>query len=329
MLFRSLSHECVFNFSTVISFFFLKLTMSQMEMVLLLRPICSQNSLAHHRIQFQAPLDHVDEYDARCVGMSELSILPLCRLSAVRQELATREHMLDHGQLGPATPADSPVTSRRSSSSSHAVSVPRRPSESTLRRPSRLSFSSKFGESLSMSSIEPTTVQSAHPIHTLRGMAQTSMDSNSALDIEDESDIDNTFSANPSSAELDSSKEDVSIDAAHILGLQLSDAVVSTVTDGKVQSEAQSKGRNSTGDAVLPDEHFIRPSALSLQLFANPALAALRPTNSPTSPVSPGSVNSPPILLNTKCSGYFVEPVSSGDCICTFDHSPFLLQFFV
>lgn len=285
--------------------------MSQMETVLLLRPICSQNILVHHQIRSRAPLHHVDEYDARCVGTSELSILSSRRLSAVRQELATREHMLDHGQLGPATPVDSPVRSRRSSSSSQAVSMPRRPSESAPHRPSRLSFSSKFGESLSMSSIEPTTLQSAHPIHTLRSMEHTSMDSTSALDVEDESDTElNTLPAIPSSTELDMSK-DVSIDAAHILGLQLSDAVVSTVTDGKIQPKAQSKGGNSTGDVSLPDEYFIRPSGLSLQLFANPALAALRPTNSPVSPVSPSSVISPPILLNAKCSGYFVEPVSS------------------
>ena len=230
---------------------------------------------------------------------------------AVRQELATREHMLDHGQLGPATPADSPVGSRRPSSSSQAVSVPRCPGESAPRRPSRLSFSSKFGESLSMSSIEPTAEESVHPIHTLRSMLpHTSMDSTSALDIEDDSETEsNAFPANSSSTELDLSeltKEDVSIDAAHVLCLQLSDAVI---TDGKVQSEAQSKGGNSTGGASLPVEHFIRPSELSLHLFANPTLAALRSANSP---VSPSLVNSPPILLNAKCSGYFVEPVSPG-----------------
>ena len=229
-------------------------------------------------------------------------------LSAPRQELATREHMLDHGQLGPATPVDSPVGSRRPSSSSQPVSIPRRPSESAPLRPSRLSFSSKFGESLSMSSIQPTTVQSTHPVHTLRSMEHTSMDSTSALETEEESDTElNTFPANSSSKEFDLSKEDVSIDAAHILGLQLSDAVVSTIMDGKVQPEAQSKGGNSTGDASLPVEHFIRPSELSLHLFANPTLAALRSASSP--PVSP----SPPILLNAKCSGYFVEPVSPHD----------------
>jgi dual specificity phosphatase 12 len=147
------------------------------------------------------------------------------------------------------------------------------------------------------------------------------MDSTSALDIEDESETEsNTFPAKSSSTELDSSKEDVSIDAAHILGLQLSDAVVSTVVDGKVQPEAQSKGGNSTGGASLPAEHFIRPSELSLHLFANPTLAALRSANSPA---SPSIVNSPPILLNTKCSGYFVEPVSPGSSIIPHSYSLF------
>ena len=276
-----------------------------MEMVLPLKPICSQNILVHQPIQFRTPLDHVDEYGARCVGMLELSMLSSGRSSAVRRELATREHMLDHGQLGPATPVDSPVGSRRSSSS-QTIPIPRHPSESAPCRPSRLSFSSKSNESLSMSSIEPTTVGSAHPIHTLRSMAHTSMDSTSALDIEDEIDSELiSFPANPPSAELDLSKDNVSIDA-HILGLPLSDAVVS-VTDDNVQPEAKSKG---AGDASLPIEHFIKPSELSLHLFANPTLAALRSTNSP---VSPSSLNSPPILLNAKCSGYFVEPVSPQD----------------
>ena len=85
-------------------------------------------------------------------------------------------------------------------------------------------------------------------------------------------------------------------DAAHIL-FQFSNAVVSTVMDGEVQPEAQSTGLNSTGE-------------LSLHLFTNPILAALRSTNAP---VSPSSVNSPHILFNAKCSGYFVEPVSPQD----------------
>jgi len=85
-----------------------------METVHFLRQICSQNIHVHHQIQSQTPLeDHVEKYDARCVGTSELLMLSSRRLSAVRQELATREHMLDHGQVGPSTPADTPVVSRR------------------------------------------------------------------------------------------------------------------------------------------------------------------------------------------------------------------------
>ena len=148
-----------------------------------------------------------------------------------------------------------------------------------------------------------------HSLHTLRNISHTSLDSTSALDIEDESETEsNTFSANSSSKVIN---EDASIDAANILGLQLSGAIVSTVTDGKAQLEAHSKDGDAAEGVLLPIEHptthFISPSDLSSQLFANPTLAALRSANSP---VSPNSVNSPPILLNTKCSGYFVEPVS-------------------
>jgi len=196
------------------------------------------------------------------------------RCKMCRQELATREHMLDHGQLGPATPADSPADSRRPSRA-----LPRRPSgESARRRPSRLSFSSKFGESLSMTSIEPTNGSTVHPLHTLRNMSHTSTDTTSALEIEDESETElNAFPANSSSE----------------------------VT----------KSGDATEGASLPVEsppttHFINPSDLSSQLFANPALAVLRSANSA---VSPNSINSPPILLNTKCSGYFVEPMKWMD----------------
>ena len=227
-------------------------------------------------------------------------------LSVIRQELATREHMLDHGQLGPATPVDSPVASRRSSNSSQVGSIPRRPShESAPRRPSRLSFSSKFSESLSMSSIEPKTtngftVQIAHSLHTLRN-SHTPMDptlSTSALETEDESETElNAFLA----------KEDASIDAAQISGLQLSDAIVSTKAQLESQSQTGDTPAGASPSIESPTTHFISPTELASQLLANPNLAALR---SPDIPVSQTLVNSPPILLNAKCSGYFVEPVS-------------------
>ncbi|KAI0032407.1 hypothetical protein K488DRAFT_78503 [Vararia minispora EC-137] len=62
------------------------------------------------------------------------------RCKMCRTELASREHMLDHGQLGPPTPAValSPAISRRSSSSAamRRPSQPRSRQNSTGRRPS-------------------------------------------------------------------------------------------------------------------------------------------------------------------------------------------------
>ncbi|KAH9933812.1 uncharacterized protein B0H18DRAFT_982187 [Fomitopsis serialis] len=45
------------------------------------------------------------------------------RCKMCRQELAAREHMLDHGQVGPTTPAFTPAASRRPSSSLHDAPV--------------------------------------------------------------------------------------------------------------------------------------------------------------------------------------------------------------
>ncbi|KAG7093920.1 hypothetical protein E1B28_007556 [Marasmius oreades] len=51
------------------------------------------------------------------------------RCKMCRQELATREHMLDHGQLGPATPVSiSPAASRRPSTNQHIHPLSRNPS---------------------------------------------------------------------------------------------------------------------------------------------------------------------------------------------------------
>ena len=104
------------------------------------------------------------------------------------------------------------------------------------------------------------------------------------------------------------------------LGPASATQVDSPVGQPEAQQQSTKSGENSIGGddgddaSLLPVvEHFIRPSELSLQLFSNPTLAALRPTTTTNSLVSPNSVNNnnrPPILLNTKCSGYFVEPVS-------------------
>ncbi|KAJ3825203.1 hypothetical protein F5878DRAFT_707211 [Lentinula raphanica] len=83
------------------------------------------------------------------------------RCKMCRQELAAREHMLDHGQIGPATPALSPIASRRPSANQPQLPSRRSSrlgSDSRPRRPSGLSFSG-FGDSLTMSAMDtsPTT----------------------------------------------------------------------------------------------------------------------------------------------------------------------------
>ncbi|KDR80052.1 hypothetical protein GALMADRAFT_222955 [Galerina marginata CBS 339.88] len=277
------------------------------------------------------------------------------RCKMCRQELATREHMLDHGQLGPATPAvPTPSSSRRSSNGSLPQS-----------RPSRLSFSSGLGDTLSMSSIqedpskksEPESIDrsetprnplnvstpASSPLTSLRSMSQ-SLDqlsaSTSALDIEDETDkvfSKPTVAASPPPMQIDlagTTAEDLSIRASQILGRQLSDAVIATVGDSNRTAQLENKEKSyftANGSAVneypvkLPDTsikypttHLLSPSDLAAQLLTNPKLAALR------SPTTPGSANavgptqtppivSAPILVNPKCSGYFVEPMKWMD----------------
>ncbi|GAV99965.1 dual-specificity protein [Lentinula edodes] len=78
------------------------------------------------------------------------------RCKMCRQELAAREHMLDHGQIGPATPVITPAASRRPSTNQPQQPSSRRSSrlgsDSRPRRPSGLSFGG-FGDSLTMSSM--------------------------------------------------------------------------------------------------------------------------------------------------------------------------------
>ena len=58
-----------------------------------------------------------------------------------------------------------------------------------------------------------------------------------------------------------------------------------------------------------PPPHLVSPAELAAQLHANPKLAALRGGMTPQATSKSGSPMSPPILVNPKCSGYFVEPV--------------------
>ncbi|OJA14969.1 hypothetical protein AZE42_03225 [Rhizopogon vesiculosus] len=216
------------------------------------------------------------------------------RCKMCRQELATREHMLDHGQLGPPTPALpslSPAASRRPSAND-------RPSS---RRPSMVLGMRGLMESLSMSAL-----------------------SMSALETEDDVEpdtVENQHAADPPPSAVDArplSMEDIGKDLSDALDASGTNENLPTGT--AVQSETvrvlphesrETPSKTNGLPSQPPSTQYASPLDLAAELNSHPKLAALRapPSLSMTGISGPRSVVSPPILMNPKCSGYFVEPV--------------------
>jgi len=187
-----------------------------------------------------------------------------------------REHMLDHGQLGLAT---------------------------------------GLGESLSMSSIqEDPGKQIPSPIPEPSFTPQVP-----TLPADDEETDPNA---------TDPTAEDFSIHASQLLGRRLSDAVISSASDPKPPLESKTRSYlGGNGGAVIehssdapeapieiPTTHPVSPSDLTGHPMSSPELAVSRsppiPVTSAQVPVSRPSLINAPILVNPKCSGYFLEPVS-------------------
>jgi dual specificity phosphatase 12 len=259
--------------------------------------------------------------------------------------------MLDHGQLGPDTPATrSPATSRRPSSlSSHRPSMnSSRPhvsgvTDSRPRRPSLLAF----GDSLSMSALdsdednspgdgEPiVNTNNAPPSSTsslarrvsgpdkpiLHSLAMSNLgDPLTMSALVDSDDEDATPSANVTGrTSYIQDSTSMSDETARLIGRRMSDAMISSPVE--IRNRSSEKGADQQdvlddGPPLGPEHHpptyLFSPAELAAQLNANPNLAALRlpiamtPLQSASKAVSPIS---PPILMNPKCSGYFVEPV--------------------
>ncbi|KDQ32112.1 hypothetical protein PLEOSDRAFT_1034159 [Pleurotus ostreatus PC15] len=253
------------------------------------------------------------------------------RCKMCRQELATREHMLDHGQLGPSTPAVSrrPSTNDPGPLRRPSTSQPRsRLGSSTDTRPRRPSLLS-FGDSLSIPEAEDgeATAKPApspdtpHASKVRRsssggggagearrpamrpfaaGLSRSLLDSlsMSALETEDDSEGEPPEAASKAS--------ELSLGVASLLGRRMSDAVLATLSEpnGPPGSEPQ--------DSII-DTHFSSSSDMATQLNGNPALAGLRGSlgmaMTPLSGKTPATPISPPILMNPKCAGYFVEPM--------------------
>ncbi|KAF7316499.1 hypothetical protein MIND_00169000 [Mycena indigotica] len=248
------------------------------------------------------------------------------RCKMCRQELATREHMLDHGQLGAPTPAAvTPVVSRHPSMT--MASRPRIGSFGTGARPRR---PSGLGDTmLQMSALETEddspnaeTVKEEVPVapearRTLSDplrrprlrplisgvadltMSQLSMSTSSALDTEDDSGPEDNSEVQPI-------PRTHPFALATQLGRRLSDAVIA------------SPGEPSQASENVPEHaptRFSSADDIAEQLLSNPKLAALRgsPVMSPLTPMLGSSSKafpvSQPIIVNPKCSGYFVEPM--------------------
>ncbi|KAG1805354.1 protein-tyrosine phosphatase-like protein [Suillus subaureus] len=181
------------------------------------------------------------------------------RCKMCRQELATREHMLDHGQLGPPTPALpslSPATSRRPSANDRGTSS---------RRPSMSLGARALMESLSMSSLSIVDVKSSRSSSmSMEGLGK---------DLSDALDASVATNDGPSTGTTTQSETVRVLSPVH-----------------------ESQDTSKTGGPLQPPLH------------SHPKLAALRMPPSLSMTGIRSSI-SPPILMNPKCSGYFVEPM--------------------
>ena len=303
--------------------------------------------------------------------------MTIFRVLTVRTELANREHMLDHGQLGPPTPAValSPVSSRRPSTHD---AVARRPSSSSSRRPSSGTLSmtamprprpgSASGPtrpflltpvegssgltgqagSLSMSALEddeakvsgqetdPPTSSTSQTQSLRSGSFGTDLRtrllaglsvgipsglSMSALDSDDEE----TAEATTAKTTTISTPRTVEINTAETTPSSLTmSGTPETIVEGPTSVPIVNKNPPPSALAtVATGSGTLQHGAdLAAQLHANPKLAALRspggltmtPLQPSTRAIDKASI-SPPILMNPKCSGYFVEPVRRQVCV--------------
>jgi len=325
---------------------------------------------AHRRIRHPPPLvDPGGAFVAKCVGETYLNTVrrAIPKGFIFRTELANREHMLDHGQLGPPTPAVafSPASSRRPSTHEAAA---RRPSASSTRRPSSGALGMTAPRPRLGSSTGPTRPSPLTPVEGSSGLSGLAAAlSMSALDDDEgkssSQDIDHPISqpvpqkrrsssfgndlrsrlltglssipSNLSMSALDSDDEEAvgsptvpsaTTSTPRIGGTSTADTAPSTLTPGTSGTISENRDSAPTSGKSHPQLALSTTSAsagtlqhgadLAAQLHANPKIAALRspgglamtPLNTATRVLDKSSI-SPPILMNPKCSGYFVEPM--------------------
>ncbi|EPQ52031.1 hypothetical protein GLOTRDRAFT_80177 [Gloeophyllum trabeum ATCC 11539] len=242
------------------------------------------------------------------------------RCKLCRTELARREHMMDHGQLGPATPAVSmglsPATSRRPSMDPQQSNLPRRGSNTASeRRPSGLAVprrpsglandvSRAFRAGFGMTAATAPSSESTNDVAGAEGMTRSLSDSLSMTSLSMSSTEKDDAPAPPIPL---SRRGSSSAGRPALPFIEENKPLPPASTDAK-EPAASGEG---TGQRPPPLSHG---SDLAAQLFANPKLAALRSGMGMT-PVSGQGSSKPaapvpaPILINPKCSGYFLEPM--------------------
>lgn len=310
------------------------------------------------------------------------------RCKMCRQELAAREHMLDHGQVGPGTPASvfafSPAASRRASSTAQDAI---RPAFTPLASMSRRGSAGAGGERpIALATLNGEPIPLPLPLRRFSGSSASSrpespvnlsrrpsrgarrgsllanevspsglvgatipegvaVDDSSAIADDDDEDDDE---GHGSDGDVDQRDRNMSVEA-ELNGADAKDANGSanpnanaSPTEANATRTLRRSGSNSGSNS---SSSFMSPMDLAAQLNAHPKLAALRSPAlggigglQPMTPLTPltttssvgtantatnvnastsanslaklAAVRSPPLLINSTCSGYFLEPVS-------------------
>ncbi|KAF8551665.1 hypothetical protein OG21DRAFT_1444842 [Imleria badia] len=259
------------------------------------------------------------------------------RCKMCRQELATREHMLDHGQLGPSTPALpslTPAVSRRPSNDFFPAPPSRRPSASLnvtiSRRPSMTQPRSRMNSaSNGIAEGRPAILAALGSRGLLESLSMSALETEEDDVSESDADKPTPTSHGPSTtastaATLGPPSRRPSVSfrpsprSMEGIGRDLSHALEESMTSDVVTSPEEQTNRAPSGTikrtaSPLPlgTTQYASGADLAAQLSSNSKLAALRAAASLTMTGLNGSraALSPPILINPKCSGYFVEPM--------------------
>uniref|UniRef100_D8QE41 protein-tyrosine-phosphatase n=1 Tax=Schizophyllum commune (strain H4-8 / FGSC 9210) TaxID=578458 RepID=D8QE41_SCHCM len=248
------------------------------------------------------------------------------RCKMCRQELAAREHMYDHGNIGPATPVgQTPAASRRPSTTgargsllSNMSMTAAGPSEQKANGSQPASRRSSMGGGRRGSQLQ----NMGFGMSSLDAeKAKEAVNGESALDTdEDDSSPERNLPADVKKAVRGMEDRGTALQddsAARRLGRRMSEAM-----EGAAGSDEREKVTQITREQTDKDKSppatpatLFSPSDLAARLNENPKLSALRQESfgGASSPGGRTSVSSPPILMNPKCSGYFVEPMKWMD----------------